>query len=79
MKDLQSLETGIANSNPVKMYLFKVNKKDTRKRCKICSELTIKTLEGRQWRRSDVFIVNSEHILSVDCEQTNFCWERRWL
>ena len=25
-------------------------------------KLTIKTPERRQWRRSDVFIVNSEHI-----------------
>ena len=28
----------------------------------ICSKLTIKTPERRKWRRSDVFIVNSEHI-----------------
>ena len=28
----------------------------------ICSKLTIKTPERRQWRRSGVFIVNFEHI-----------------
>ena len=28
----------------------------------ICSKLTIKTPERRQWRRSDVFFVNFEHI-----------------
>ena len=28
----------------------------------ICSTLTIKTPEQRQWRRSGVFIVNSEYI-----------------
>ena len=28
----------------------------------ICSELTIKTPESRQWRRSGVFIVNFERI-----------------
>ena len=28
----------------------------------ICSKLTIKTPERRQWRRSGVFFVNFEHI-----------------
>ena len=44
------------------IYLFKVNNRGTRLRCKICSELTIKTPERRQWRRSGIFIVNFEHI-----------------
>ena len=30
------------------IYLFKVNNKNTRKRCEICSKLTIKTPERRQ-------------------------------
>ena len=30
--------------NPVGTYLLKVNNRNTRKRCKICSKLTIKTL-----------------------------------
>ena len=30
--------------------------------CEICSKLTIKTLERRQWRRFGDFIVNFEHI-----------------
>ena len=47
---------------PAKIYLLKVNNRDTRKRCKISSKLTIKTPERRHWRRSDVFIVNFEHI-----------------
>ena len=38
----------------------------------------MKTLERRQWCRSDVFIVNCEHIshlvLIVDFEQANVCW-----
>ena len=39
------------------------NNRNTRIRCEICSKLTIKTPERlRQWRRSDVFIVNFEHI-----------------
>ena len=47
---------------PVDIYLLKVNNKNTRTRCEICSKLTIKTLERRQWRRSGVFMVNFEHI-----------------
>ena len=35
--------------------------------CDICSKLTIKTPERRRrhWRRSDVFIVNTQHILDL--------------
>ena len=47
---------------PVGIYLFKVNNRNTRTRCEICSKLTINTPERRQWRRSGVFIVNFEHI-----------------
>ena len=46
-------------------YLFKVNKKDTRKTCKICSKLTMKTPERRHLHRSGVFIVNFEHISNL--------------
>ena len=42
-------------------YMFKVNGRNTRTRCEICSELTIKTPERGQWHRSGVFIVNFEH------------------
>ena len=52
----------IISSNPANIYLFKVNNKNTRKRCEINSKLTIKTPERRQWRRLGVFIVNFEHI-----------------
>ena len=43
---------------PVGNYMFKVNNRNTRARCEICSKLTIKTPE----RRHGVFIVNFEHI-----------------
>ena len=43
-------------------YIFKVNNRNTRARCEICSKLTIKTPEPRQWRGSSVLIVNFEHI-----------------
>ena len=38
------------------------SKIETRKRCEICSKLTIRTSERRHWRRSGVFIANIEHI-----------------
>ena len=42
-------------------YLLKVNNKNTRTKCEICSKLTIKIPE-RGRRRSGVFIVNFGHI-----------------
>ena len=47
---------------PLNIYLFKVNNRNTRKRWKICSKLTIKTPERCHWRHSGIFIVNFEHI-----------------
>ena len=35
------------------------------KRCEICSKLTIKTPERREWHRSGVFTINLEHIWDV--------------
>ena len=32
------------------IYLFKVNNRNIRTRCEICSKLTIKTPERRQWQ-----------------------------
>ena len=48
--------------NPAGIYLLEVNKRNTRTRCEICSKLTIKIPERRQWRYSGIFIVNLEHI-----------------
>ena len=48
--------------HPGNIYLFKVNNRNPRKRCEICSKLTIKTAERHQWRRFGVFIVDFEHI-----------------
>ena len=47
---------------PAGIYPLKVNNRDSRKRCEICSKLTIKTLGEREWRLSGVFIVNYKHI-----------------
>ena len=48
------------------IYLLKVNKRNTKTRCEICSKLTIKTPERRHWRRSGVFIINFEHISHLE-------------
>ena len=47
---------------PAGIHLLKVNNRNTRTRCEICSKLTIKAPERCHWRRSGVFIVNFEHI-----------------
>ena len=48
--------------HPASIYLLKVNNRNTRTRCQVCSKLTIKTPERRQLRRSGVFIVKFEHV-----------------
>ena len=45
--------------------MFKVNNRNTRTRCEICSKLTMKTPERQQLRRFGIFIVNFEHILHL--------------
>ena len=50
----------IITLNPASLYLLKVSNRNIRTRCEICSKLTIKTPEKRQWRRSGDFIVNFE-------------------
>ena len=54
---------GMERDYPTNNYLLKVNNRNTRKRCEICWKLTIKTPQRHQRRRSDVFIINFEHIL----------------
>ena len=45
---------------PDSIHLLKVNNGNSRTMCEIFLKLIIKTREWRQWRRSDVFIVNFE-------------------
>ena len=52
-------------SYPAGIYLLKGDNRNTKTRCEIYSELTIKTPEQRQLRRSDIFIVNFEHISHI--------------
>ena len=52
-------------SLPTAIYLFRVNDWNIRIMCEICSMLTIKAPEWRQWRRSGVYIVNFEQISNI--------------
>ena len=70
-------------NNPVNIYLLKVKNRNTKERWEICSKLTIKTAERRQWCHLGVFIVNFDNMshlflmfLFVDFEQINVSWER---
>ena len=62
IKIIQKSQLIFEVNHPAGIYLFKVNNRNTRARCEICSKLTINTPERRQWRRSGVFIVNFKHI-----------------
>ena len=50
---------------PANIYLFKVNTKNIRKRCEICSKSIIKSPKRGHSRRSDVFLVYQLLILSI--------------
>ena len=43
---------------PANIYLFKVKNRNTRRRCEICSEFTIKIPEQLHCRQSCVFIID---------------------
>ena len=44
--------------HPACNYMLKVDNRNTKTRCEICSKLTLNAQERRQWHRSGVFIVN---------------------
>ena len=50
---------------PAGNYMFKINNRNTKTRCEICSNLTLKTPEQRQLGRSGFFFVNFEHLLNL--------------
>ena len=49
-------------TDPVGIYLLKVNNRNTRARCETCSKVNNKDTRVTCWRRSGVFIVNFKHI-----------------
>ena len=46
---------------PADIYLLKVNNRNTREKCEICSKLTINIPEQRQLRRSGMLTLNIFH------------------
>ena len=54
----------------VGIYMFKVNSRNTRTRCEICSKLTIKTPD----RRHGFFIVNFEYVSHFVLEFLLLTW-----
>ena len=44
------------------IYLFKINNRNTRRRCETCLKLTLEIRERRQLYRSGVLIVSFQHI-----------------
>ena len=57
-------------SNPASIYLFKTNNRKTKKRCEICSNLTIKI----PWRRRHQFL-----LLTLNTNHTFFYFFYCWL
>ena len=51
--------------NQANKSLLKINNRNTRKRCEICSKLTTETPEKRHRRHFGVFIVNFEHVFHL--------------
>ena len=51
---MESEKTSKTIIYPAGIYLLKVNNRNTRTWCEICSKLTIKTPERRQWRHERV-------------------------
>ena len=47
VKDEKEYIIFFKSNSPGNIYLFKLNSRNTRKRCEICSKLTIKTPERR--------------------------------
>ena len=62
----QSIYLFCTLSVAVNIYLFKVNNRNSRGRCEICSKLIIKISEWCHWCYSGVFVVSIKKIL-------NFC------
>ena len=57
--------SSLESMKPASIYAFKVNNRNTRKRCAICSKLTLQTPERPQGRRCGVFITDFEQILHL--------------
>ena len=55
--------------------MFKVNNRNTRRKCEICSKLTIKILERRQWIVFS-YIINNVNIIWISLIGQRFWGEK---
>ena len=67
--------------NTAKFYLFKLNKRNTRKRPDICSKLTMKLPERRHWNVPVSSLLTLNYFTPLpsfsiaDYKQVDVCWE----
>ena len=62
---------------PPGIYLLKVNNRNARTRCEICSKLTMKILKQRHWCRSGAFIEHISHFFLIFYCYLSICNCRR--
>ena len=62
------------NSYRANIYLFKVDYRNTRKRCEICSKLTVKTPERLHWFKNELNVncINVVMLLFFGCPTVIF-------
>ena len=76
------LSIGKCIYNPVVNYMFKVDSRNTRIKCKICSKLRIKTSERRLasfwylYCKLWTCFTSCSSVSFVNLEQVNACWEK---
>ena len=75
---LHAISCGIPQGSdfPAGIYLFKVNKRNTKTRCEICSKLKIKTPERGHWRLGNAIkklnkLINADLKHLVNCLNAN--------
>ena len=70
--DFKLFVAGIINY-PANICLFKVNNRNTRKRCEICSKVTLKTQEGGLFCCLSTCSRPVYSVSIADLEQANIC------
>ena len=72
-------KTWLTEKNPTNIYLFKVNERNTRKRCEICLKLIIETLERSfekvnvSWEQTNKYTLKLENRTSKISRRTTWC------
>ena len=60
-------------------YMFRVNNRNTGRRCEICSKLTIKAPERHHWRRVWSYFTSCCSVSIVNFENLNADWVWRYI